>query len=171
MHNLRSIRSKIPVRDLESRATVERLYVCLELHLRLAQVWIRFAFVPATFGIVTGVLAAAYATVRYVNTLPLYLYIMFPLTAVVLMGNYLWLSHDAVRVVRASEVVLIQTLRNVEAEHLRELSRVEKLKVVKRANASQVLGLPMGNFTTFSLKVPVVIWEEVLNQLILLLSF
>ena len=147
------------------------MYICLQLHLRIVQDWIRFALVPTVFGMITGVLACAYATIRYSHILPMYLYVTFPFIAAVLMLNIFWTSYDAVLVVRASEYILLRTLRNQEAEYLQWLSRAEKVKVLKRARAMRVLKFPVGSFTTFSLRVPVVIWDEVLSQLLLLLSF
>ena len=171
MNILLELNRKIHVRDLESQAVVERLYICLELHLRITQGWMRFELVPTVFGAVTGVLAASYATIRYSQLLPAYLYIMFPLIAVVLISSIFWIFYDAVVVVRASEEIVLPTLRSYEAEPLKQLSRAEKVKALKRVRAMQVLRFPIGNFISFSLKVPVVIWDEVLSQLILLLSF
>ena len=62
-------------------------------------------------------------------------------------------------------------LLDYEAEHLRGMTKKQRMNIMKRAQALRAVNFPTGPFAEFSLNVTINIWEEVLNQLLFLLSF
>ena len=152
---------------MEDRALVEKLYISLELHKNIFSLWVKFMIMPTIFGISCGVIVTIYVSIRHTE-LPFYFYMFFPYTGVMLMFVVFWFSYDAVCILRHSEEVL-NGLLDYEAKHLR--GKGQKMNVMKRASALRAINFPMGSFAEFSLNVPINIWEEVLNQLLFLLSF
>ena len=80
-----------------------------------------------------------------------------------------WLCYDAVVAKRAADQVM-EKLQSRQAPYFQRFSRAEKLLVMKRARALQPVYLAMGEFAEVTLDVPVSIWDEVINQLLFLLS-
>ena len=154
---------------MEDRAYVEKFYISLELHNNIFCRYVKFMIMPAIFGISCAVIVTIYVSIRHTE-LPFYFYIFFPYTGVTLMFLVFWFSYDAVCIRRHSEEVLNRLL-DYEAEHLRGMTKGERMNVMKRARALRAINFPMGSFAEFSLNVPINIWEEVLNQLVFLLSF
>ena len=154
--------------DMESRVLVERLYSYLLHHNRVVQTWMKFMLPPTLSAVSVAVIVSTFVSIRYTD-LPLLLYIIFPYTAFTLMLVIFWMCYDTVLVVRASEDVMGRLLSH-NAIYLRPLSRAERIKVLKRAKAMKVLEFPIGEFSEFSLTLPVNIWDEIINQVVFLLS-
>ena len=154
---------------MESRALVERLYNYLQYHNRVLMNWVKLMSPLAISSVSLAVIVAAFISIRYTDQIPLYVYIFFPYIAFTLMLVIFWLCYDAVRIVRASQGVL-SSLLTQDVEYMRGLSRVGRLEVLKRARAMKELECPIGEFTEFSLSLPVNVWHEIINQVIFLLS-
>ena len=154
---------------MESRAVLERLYNYLQHHHRVVQNWIKLMVPAAILGASLGVIVTTFVSIRYTE-LPLIFYVFFPYTAFNLMFAIFWVCYDVVHIiVRASEDVM-GTLLSQDAKYLRHMPRAGRLEVLKRARAMRVLEFPIGEFTDFSLTLPVNIWDEILNQVFFLLS-
>ena len=157
------------IADLESRALVERLYRYLQHHNRVVQVWVKFMLPPTISSVSVAVIVSTFVSIRFTE-LPLVFYVIFPYTAFTLMLVLFWACYDIVRLIRASEDVMGQLLSH-NATYLRSMSRAERMKVLKRAKAMKILEFPIGEFSEFSLTLPVNIWDEIINQVVFLLSF
>ena len=81
-----------------------------------------------------------------------------------------WISYDLVLLTRASEDILGELL-SPDAEYLRPLSRETRIQLLKRAKAMNVIEFPVGEFAEFSLILPVSILEEIMSQVLFLLTF
>ena len=114
-------------------------------------------------------IVTTFVSIRYTE-LPIYYYVVFPNTAFTLMLIIFWLSYDGVLFTRASEDIL-STLLSYEAPYVRQMPRAVRVQVMKRARAMRVIEFPIGEFADFSINLPITIWEEVLNQVLFLLSF
>ena len=154
---------------MEGRAFVERLYICLQHHFRVYSIWIKFEMPPLLSSISVAVIVAAFVSIRYTD-LPLVLYLVYPNTACNLMFMVFWLCYDIVRIVRASEEI-IGRLQSDDADYLRPLSRAMRVQVLKRARALKEIVYPVGEFSELTLNLPIAMWEEILNQILFLLSF
>ena len=157
------------MKDLESRALVQRLYNNLLHHNRVIQNWAKLMCPLAISSVSLGVIVAAFISIHYMDQLPLYIYVFFPYVAFTLMLVIFWLCYDAVRLLRASQSVLSSLLAQ-DVQYMCGLSRAERLQLLKRARAIKELECPIGVFTEFSLSLPVNVWHEIINQVVFLLS-
>ena len=154
---------------MEGRAVVERLYICLVHHFRVYSVWFKFQGPPTILSVSVAVIITAFVSIRYTD-LPLILYIFYPNTAFNLMLIVFWLFYDTVRIVRASDEI-IGRLQSENAGYLRPLPRAMRIQVLKRAKVMKEIEFPLGNYSEVTLNLPIAMWEEILNQVLFLLSF
>ena len=154
---------------MDVRAKVERLYICYELFNRINYTWLKFMLPPTIFGVSLTVIVTTFVSIRYTE-LPFMYYIFFANTAFTLMLIIFWLCYDALLITRDSEDIMSQLL-SFEAPYLRSVSKAGRIRVMKRAKAMRVIEFPIGEFADFSISLPIVLWEEILNQVLFLLSF
>ena len=96
-------------------------------------------------------------------------YCWFPLVAVAMIIIVTWLLYDAVSIKRSADAALANLQSRMTACYQR-LQRAEKTEFVRTARALQPIRLAIGEFTNITLDVVTTIWEEVINQLLFLLS-
>ena len=154
---------------MESRTKVERLYICNELYHRICFAWGKFMLPFTLISVSLTVIWGTFVAIRY-TMLPLYLYVVFPNTAVTLMLIILWVGYDLTAFTRDSEDVLGK-LRSHQAPYLRSMPKGVRTGVMKRARAMRVIGFPIGDFADWTINVSIVIWDEILNQVVCLLAF
>ena len=65
---------------------------------------------------------------------------------------------------------IIERLLSLEQPHLRGMTRKEREAVVKKAKAFRPIMIPIGGFCHVSMAVIEVSWEEMLNEVLFLLS-
>ena len=152
---------------MERRAKVEKMYLQLTLFNRVVHVWLRLVLPPAVFAISSTVIITLFVTIRYTQ-LPLMFYIIFPYVGLTVIFMMFWQFYDVIRILRAAENIL-EPLWSHEAPYLKRLSKVERTKVLKKAKAMRPLVFPIGD-SEFSINVPIMTWEEILNQMVFLLS-
>ena len=80
-----------------------------------------------------------------------------------------WLCYDAVVAKRSADETM-EKLQSRTAPYLQRLTPADKLFVMRRARALQPVYIAMGEYAEITLDVPVNIWDEVINQLLFLLS-
>ena len=154
---------------MDTRRKVERLYVCAELFNGAFSRWLKVMFPPTLIGLSVAIILTTFVSIRFTN-LPFFLYIVFPYVAVTLMLIIFWISYDAVVVTRSFEDVLAQLLSH-DAAYLGQMGRKERTRVMKRARAMRPVNFPIGEFADFSMNFPFAVWDEILNQVLFLLSF
>ena len=126
-------------------------------------------FLPVVFfGVSTALTVLLFISIRFTD-IPFYFYVCFPFVGLTLLALIFWVSYDIVKILRAADD-LLGNFTSVAMPHLEHLSKSEKMEIMKRAKAMKPLDVPIGDFTDFSMTVPMNIWEEVLNQLLFLLS-
>ena len=131
-------------------------------------VWLEHMVAPILFSICSSIIILLYVTVRP-SGLPFFVYIWFPLVAIVAMSIMSWVVYDAVRIKRTAEQV-IGTLESRSEPFYRELSLVQRNELSRRARALRPVHLSVGNFADLSPEILANMWDEVLNQLLFLLS-
>ena len=80
-----------------------------------------------------------------------------------------WLFYDAVLIKRKGEEGL-EKLQSRTAAYYNRLDLFSKREVMRRSRALRSVYVPVGEFAEVSLDMVVTAWEEVLNQLLFLLS-
>ena len=117
-----------------------------------------------------GAILCLYIPIRH-HEIPALLRLCFPLVGIVIVVVSFWWSYDVVLLTRASEDVLGK-LRSFDYNWRENgISDIQRLRYLKRAKACRPVNIPIGTFGEFSLDVPVIMWDEILNQLLFLLSF
>ena len=156
------------ITDLESWMEAERHYRRMRLYNTIFMNWIKFMVVPALFAWCVGILFVLYVTCRP-SGLPLLVYGSFPLIAGVSMIVITWLCYDAVLAKRGADEAK-EKLQSRTAPYFQRLTQADKVLAMRRARAFQPVCVAFGEFAEVTLDVPVSIWDEVINQLLFLLS-
>ena len=147
---------------------MERLYKCVRLYNTMYLNWMRYLLAPAIFLWCAAITVLLYVTFRP-SGLPLLVYYWFPLVALVSVFIITWLFYDAVGTKRGADEVLAN-LQSRTAGYYRRLGPAQKRELLRRSRAIQPVYLDIGQFTEISLEVPMNLWDEVINQLLFLLS-
>ena len=143
-------------------------YVHLQLFNRIFDTWWQGVYPPGLVSVAISVVITFYVTLRHTD-LPWFVYIFFPYCGVTCLAFIFWVAYDVVSVQRESEAIL-GLLQSTSGSYLGRLGREERLAMVKRAKAMRPLAFNVGNFNEFSLAVPLGAWDEMLNQLLFLLT-
>ena len=159
---------KIKIRNLESWMKAERKYRRMRLYNTLYMNWIKFMVVWSLFCWIAGITFLLYVTFGPSGLLFL-VFIGCPASAEVSMVIVTWLCYDAVVAKRAADEAM-ESLRSRVAPYFQRLTQAEKLEVMKRAQALRPVYIAVWEFAEFTLDVPVNLWDEVINQLLFLLS-
>ena len=130
--------------------------------------WLEQILAPIYFSTCSGVTITLYITVRP-SGLPFYVYVWVPLVGIIAFGLISWFVYDVVMVKRAAEHVL-GTLQSRSAPFYGRLSADQRRELRQRTRALRPVHLSFGNFSDMSLEVLANIWDEMLNQLLFLLS-
>ena len=168
-HHLFSCHRKIQVTDMDVRPRVEHLYICQELHSRVGYIMMKIMLPPTILSLSLGIIVCMYISIRHTD-LPIYLYVIFPYIAFTLLLIIFWLSYDIALITRDFECIRGQLLSH-QSPYLVHMSRHERKCVMMRATAMRVVEFPVGEFADFSLSMSVAVWEEVVNQVLFLLTF
>ena len=156
------------ITDLESWLEAERHYRQLRLYNTIFMNWAKSMNVPTLFSWSSGIVLLFYVTFRP-SGLPFLVYIWFPPVAVVSMFIITFLCYDAVVAKRVADEAM-EKLESRTASYFHRLPPAEKLFVTKRARALQPVYLALGEFAEITLDVPINVWDEVINQVLFLLS-
>ena len=130
--------------------------------------WLKFVIAPAVFSACVTIVITLYVTCRPA-AMPLILYFGFPLSAMVLLFIVFRICYDAVVAKRAGDGVL-GNLQSRTAGYFSRLGPVEKREMTRRARALQPVYIGMGEFSEITLEMWMSIWDEILNQLLFLLT-
>ena len=152
------------------RREVERLYIVLEVHIKMFRCWMTIVFFPVLVNFGCAVIICLYIPLGRPEV-PAWLSFCFLFVAVVSLGVIFWMVYDMVLIARASDDVLgkLKTFTGDSGEN--GISDLQRLGFVKRAKACRPIEIPIGTFGDASLDVPVIMMDEILNQLLFLLSF
>ena len=154
---------------MEARAKVEYLFICLELHSRIGYIWMKNVLPPAIFSVSLGIIICMFVSIRHTE-LPIYLYLVFPYVGITDFLIIFWMSYDIVLITRDFEYIRGQFLCH-DAPYLVQKTKWDRKHVMMRARAMRVVEFPLGDFADFSFNLPIAVWDEVVNQVLFLLSF
>ena len=143
--------------------TLEHLYAVLQIHNRYLYRWIQICAFPLLMTVGGGVVLCLYIPIKHPE-IPAILSGSFLLVGMVTQGVVFWTSYDIVQVIRASEQVMGQ-LQSISSQ----CKELEYLRFfTKRAKSLWPVSLPIGSFGKFSIEVPIIMWDEIFNQLLFL---
>ena len=160
--------SKLAKCDIESWLKVERLYRSGKLYNLVIMRWLKVTSVLLLSSTSAAITLLLYATIT-ASGLPMLIHCWLPIIAGVTISLTTWIFLDAVWAKRAADEVL-ENLQSRTEDCYGRLPLTERKELVRRARALQPLYLGLGNFTELSFDVIISVWDEVLNQLLFLLS-
>ena len=147
---------------------LEWLYVCGQVYNTVLDVWYKLVVPPAFFNGGVTIVIASFLTMRYTH-LPWYIYIIFPYVAVLFTVILFALCYDGILAMRESEESL-SILRSRQKQYFLRLPLEERKAMMRRAKALRTTFFSVGNFTEFNMEVPIGVWDEIVNQLMFLLT-
>lgn len=143
------------------------MLVELELFNRILQVWHQFFFPGFLLGASCTVIFQLFLVIRY-TTLPLLLWVYCGYLGLTIAFILFWQCYDQILVTRASEDIL-GTLWRHDVPYFRRMSRQRRLALMKRAKAMRPVIFLMGD-SELTMSVPIGAWDEIINQILFLLS-
>ena len=162
--------SKINITDVDSHKRVEHLYRCMLVFNQGLLNWMRAFLPPSIFGLSCCFIIVMFVTIRDTE-LPTFIYCSFPIMGGFFMGIIFWVSYDVMMTKRAFEEVSANLQSSAYMYYQRELDPQDRKVCLKRAKALRRASFPVGNFGEISFELPVMVWEESVEQLLVLLSF
>ena len=154
----------------DRRRELERLYVILEVHVKMIRGWMATVLFPLLVNFGCLIIICLYIPLGRPE-MPAWLSFCFLFVPAVTLGVIFWVVDDIVLIRRASEEVLGKLRTFGAGSRENGISDFELAGFVKRAKACRPIAIPIGIFGDVSLDVPVIMWDEKLNRLLFLLSF
>ena len=163
-----SIFRRLPLNDLNDRKLVEDLYITLTVGSKVGH---DVAKVLSPAMLLAGCAEITIATFMSLTNLQLWLLLQacYTVGAVVSAGILFDQIYECVSFTQESQQI-IERLVSMEQSHLRGMTRKEREAAVKKAKAFRPVLIPIGGFCNVSMAVLEVSWEEILNQVLFLLS-
>ena len=158
----------MPIRTLHQRKLAEQLCVTFEVENKILCLWLDYMHSPHILAEFFSSVITLYIAIVH-TSLPIYIYVFFPLSAASLMGFVFVIGFDQAGIIKTMNAATEPLLDSL-AEYLRVMPKEMRVAVMKRAKALQPVSHSTGGFGKFSLSVSNAVWEEVLNQLLFLLS-
>ena len=115
-----------------------------------------------------GIIVATFMSLTHMQ-LSFFLQACYAISAVFCVGILFEQIYECVCFTRDSERI-IERLLSMEQSHLRGMTRREMEAVMKRAKAFRPIMIPIGSFCDVTMAVIEVSWEEIMNQVLFLLS-
>ena len=156
------------VTDLDSWRKVSKMYVCMRLCNVLFMNWVYYVLGPIIMGMGSGIVLLLYVSARP-SGLPLFIYYWIPVFAFGTLFILSWLWYDVVTMKREGDEVL-ENLQNRSHAFLRELESNQRKFVHRKGQALRSPYVTIGQFSDMTLEGLVGVWDEILNQFLLLLS-
>ena len=158
----------LPVYDVQGREKVEKLYRYLQIYHRLHCLWWNWTVPGTIFSLSTSVVLGMYVGLRHTE-IPWYLYWVFWCAAFGVMPQIFGVGHDVVFSKEDSEEV-VERLQSPGSAELANFPVEERRNILKRARAMTGLRYSIAGLANYSWAVPLGAWDEILNQLLFLLS-
>ena len=161
---------RIKITDVDSHKRVEHLYRCMLVFNQVLLGWMKVFAPMAILGLSSCFIVLMFLTIRDTE-LPTLIYCAFPIVGCFFMGIIFWVSYDAMMAKRASEEILGNLQSAAYTHYLREVDFQDRKVFLKRTKALRPAIFPIGNFGEVTFELPVIVWEESLDQPLVLLSF
>ena len=156
------------VNSSESWMELRRKYYLVQVYATVANSWIKFMIVPTIFGLSSVIIILIYITLRHTD-IPILIYIGVACTGFSLLILLFWFALETISCIQSAEAI-VATLNTKDQPYFLELPPMEWRYLTKYGKATRQLVFDIGDFTDYSIAVPITIWDEILNQLIFILT-
>ena len=147
---------------------LERLYICGQVYNTILDVIYKLVSPPGIFNSGLIIVLTWFLTMRH-SQVPWYIYMWFPYIAILFTVVLFALCYDGILAIRASKKVL-SILRSNEKQYFLRLPAEDRKAMMRRAKALRPAFFSVGNFTDFNVDVPIGVWNQIVNQLVFLLT-
>ena len=149
---------------------IYRLYRIMQVYNSILTEWMQNTVVMGLVGMASSVIVLLYVTIRP-STLPWFIYIWFPIVAAIAMVIIAWISFDCVIIKREVADVAQNLQLSLDSWRFRDIEKRRRTVYNRMLQSLHPASLRLGPFGEISLDTPINTWDEVLNQLLFLLSF
>ena len=125
--------------------------------------------VPGIFSTSSSIIIAIFVTVRYTE-IPILIYKGAALIWFSFVIISIWFEFEVLTVIRSLEDI-VQMLNNIDQPYFLQLPIKLRLYLSKSGKATRPAIFNIGDFTYYSIGVVKSMWDEIINQLIFLLTF
>ena len=157
------------MKNERGRELLLRAYIQLQVYNRVFSEWARIVYPPGYFCIGGTAVVWLYVALAHSGSVPGLLCAALAYLSAALVSCVFLLTSDTLKVTRESETV-IMTLQTKTKSSRSESERMAQLVLLKRAKAIRPVAHPVGNFSSVTLGVLIVFVEEIINQLLFLLT-
>ena len=152
----------------DSWMKLRRKYYLLQVYLCLINSWIKFMIVPTLISICSSIVIALYISLRH-SDIAILIYLAFVCLGVSLLILLFWFSFEFIALIRSTEAI-VATLNSRDQAYFVQLSPDEQRFLTKCGKATRQAVIEIGDFVEYSIDCPIGFWDEILNQLIFLLT-
>ena len=145
-----------------------RQFLCLRIYCVLLNEWLRLLLIPTIFTLRTGISFCLYIVLRH-GGISGWLVVIASYVGLTMLGMFMAQSYDAVTGLILMEDV-VQTLKSTRERYFRDMTVRRRLYFVKLGRAVRAPRFDVGSFMEFSIEIPLAIVDEVIGQLLFLLS-
>ena len=153
----------------DSWMKLRRKYYLLQIYFCLCNSWVKFMIVPAILAICSSIVIALYISLRHTE-IAILIYLAFVGVGVTLFILLFWFSFEVIAVIRSTEAI-VATLNTRDQAYFLQLSPMEQRYLTKFGKTTRQAVFEIGDFVEYSIDCPIGYWDEILNQLIFLLTF
>ena len=167
---------EVHVDNMDSRWMLWQKYVQLQVFNQLCLTWAKSMLGPTIASITSSIAVCFYITIRH-NDVPPFLIPVFFYVGITLFAIVFWGCVQVINVSKTSQSLIgtltIMPTIPAHAGNEYEVSGGQELKkyIMRKGKATRPMYFRLGDFMEVSIDVPIGIWDEILNQVLLLLSF
>ena len=159
---------KIRVKSGEARLDLWRKLLCIRIYCSLLNEWLSLFLVPTALTLRTAIAFCFYVVLRR-EGIPGWAAAITGYAGLMMGGMFLWHCYEALSGIRLTDDVA-QTLMSTKEKYFQRLMPDQQLYLVKLGKAWRGVRIDFGPFMEFSVEVPLTVLDEVLGQLLFLLS-
>lgn len=157
------------IKDGRSWLEVYMMYRTMQVYNAVLTNWLKVVGVLVPFGGCCGVIVTLYVTLRPSN-IPIIIYPCFPLVAFMTMSIVTALMMNAIATKGKTEEALSNLQQAIYIQYMRNFDVNQKKICLMRLKSLRPVTLKIGEYAEASSGVVMNVWDEVFNQLLLLLS-
>ena len=157
------------VSSARSWVELRRRYYPLQVYSCALNSWVKFMIVPTMSSIASTIIVTIFVTLKY-RELPILIHLGFAWIGFSFSVLAFWFALETLSNIQSSEAI-VEMLSRRHEQYFMDLSRTDRLYLIKWATATRQLVFQVGDFTDYSIGVMTAFWEEIINQLLFLLTF
>ena len=157
------------MRNIEGWKRVYGLYRVTQVYNAILMDWLKYVISVLLFSLSCGIIILLYVTVRP-SDLHFLIYIWYPIAAILLQVIVAWVVYDGF-ITKRSVTEVVGNLDAWRASRaFMKMDARNKAIMTRRLKSLRPAFLMIGEFSDLSFDLVVNVWDEILNQLLFLLS-